>query len=344
MFHQQNNTPYPATAVILPDAAGMDCLIPIVKASFSLELRPKIVQHSLDWLHSDRHYGDPDASSLQYPADYMLLKPATDIIVQGLALAPDDLPVQSMDVSVRVGDVYKRVTVLGDRYWRSDQITTPEPFVSMPIVYERAFGGRVVDDEGALLAINEHNPVGVGMAASYVGAAIADDIPLPNLEDPDHPIRSRSDRPLPAALGAVPANWEPRLSLAGTYDQNWLRARAPWLPDDFNPCWLNCGSRGLVCGSHLTGGEPLVVTGMHPQGEINAVLPEVSLRAIVSMGKARHVWPLFIDTVVLEPNELRITLTLRGQIPLGRHIMQLDSVSFEPARSTAGCSIQAVPA
>lgn len=344
MFHQQNNTPFTATAIILPDANGIDCLVPIVKASFSLELRPKIIQHPLDWLPSDRHYGDAGDTSLHYPADYSLLKPATDIIVQGLAMAPDDLPVQTMDVSVQVGDVKKRITVLGDRYWQGDRITAAEPFVHMPIVYERAFGGRVVDEEGALLAINEYNPVGIGMAASYAGAAVTGDIALPNLEDPDHRIQKRSDRPLPAAFGAVPAHWEPRLSLAGTYDQAWLRTRAPWLPDDFNPFWLNCGSRGLVCGNHVLGGERVIVSGMHPQGEIQAVLPSLALQAVICMGRSRHSCPLHIDTIVLEPDELRITLTLRGQIPLGRKIMQLDSVTFEVAPSTIDHAIGSVTA
>lgn len=344
MFHQQNNTPYPATAVILPDVSGTDCLVSIVKASFSLELRPKIVHHPLDWQPAERHYGDANATSLQYPPDYTLLKPATDIIVQGLALTPDEVPMQSMDVSVRVGDVHKRLTVLGDRYWQGEQISAAEPYVNMPMVYERAFGGRVLDDEGTLLAINEYNPVGMGMAASYVGAAVTGDIPLPNLEDPEHRIQNRSERPLPAAFGAVPAHWEPRLSLSGTYDQDWLRTRAPWLPEDFNPFWLNCASRGLICSSHLKGGEPIVVSGMHPQGEIRAVLPEISLQATVNMGRTRHACPLHIDTVLLEPNELRLTLTLRGQFPLGRKIMQVDSVAFESTRSTAGCTIQALTA
>lgn len=344
MFHQQNHTPYAATAIILPDATGTDCLVPIVKASFSLELRPKIVQYPLNWLPTDHHYGDADATSLQSVADYTLLKPATDIIVQGLALAQDDRPVQSMNVSIQVGDAHKRLTVLGDRHWRGDRITSPEPFVSMPMLFERAFGGRVVDDEGALLAINEYNPVGQGMAASYAGAVVAGDIPLPNLEDPDRLIQNRSDRPLPAAVGAVAAHWEPRLSLAGTYDQAWLSTRAPWLPDDFNPFWLNCGSRGLVCGGHLVGGEPIVVSGMHPQGEIKAVLPEMALQAVICMGKARYGCPLYIDTVVLEPNALRITLTLRSQFPLGRKIMQVDSVSFELARSDASRTTTTVPA
>ena len=336
MFHQQNNTPFPVTSIILPDIAGVESLITIAKASFSLEMRPKIIRSPEDWMSSDRYYGDADTTSLQYPADFGLLKPATDIIVQGSALAPDDRPVQAMDVSIQVGEVYKRVTVQGDRYWQGDRITPAEPFVSMPMVYERAFGGRV--------AINEYNPVGVGMAASYAGAMVPGEIPLPNLEDPDHLIQKRSDRPLPAAFGAVPAHWEPRLSLAGTYDKAWLSHRAPWLPDDFNPFWLNCGSRGLVCSSHLMGGEAVVVSGMHPQGEIQAVIPHLPLQAVISMSRSRHLCPLHIDTVFLEPNDLRITLILRGQFPLGRKTMQIDSVSIEPVRASVSPVIEGVSA
>ncbi len=342
MFHQQNDTPFPVTSIVLPDISGVESLVTIAKASFSLEIRPKIIRNPGDWLSSDRYYGDADTTSLQHPADFGLLKPATDIIVQGLALAPDDRPVQSMDVSVQVGDVFKRVTVTGDRYWQGDRITPPEPFVSMPMVYERAFGGRVMDEDNALLAIHEYNPVGVGMAASYAGAMVSGEIRLPNLEDPAHPIHKRSDRPLPAGFGAVPAHWEPRLSLAGTYDQSWLNHRAPWLPDDFNPFWLNCGSRGLVCSRHLTGGEPVVLSGMHPEGAIRATIPHLPLQAVIRVAGVRHISPLHIDTIFLEPNDLRVTLTLRGQFPLGRKIMQVDSISVETVRASADPAAQSV--
>ena len=61
---------------------------------------------------------------------------------------------------LRVGDSKKLVAVLGDRVWRGSNPTPPQPFVSIPLVYERAYGGSYT--AGERLFCEERNPVGVG--------------------------------------------------------------------------------------------------------------------------------------------------------------------------------------
>jgi len=52
-----------------------------------------------------------------------------------------------IDVAFRVGPMTKAVRVFGDRRWRRGVSdlgpSSPEPFDRIPLVYERAFGGRL---------------------------------------------------------------------------------------------------------------------------------------------------------------------------------------------------------
>ncbi len=78
---------------------------------------------------------------------------------------------------------------------------SPRPFASMPIVYERAFGGPAVED----------NPVGTG---AVPGSA------LPNVVDPQNPHR-------PAGFGPIARHWGPRRRLLAGIDPHsrWSRRR-----------------------------------------------------------------------------------------------------------------------
>src|SRR6185312_7848826 len=125
------------------------------------------------------------------------------------------------------------------------RVSDPEPFDTIPLIYERAFGGWDRRSEDA----NEHrcemrNPAGVGFRDRSLGGD--DDLVLPNLEHPDHPFRSYGDAPPPAGFGFIAPNWQPRLALAGTFDVAWDRTRKPLLPKDFDRRFFNAASPGLV--------------------------------------------------------------------------------------------------
>ena len=85
-------------------------------------------------------------------------------------------------------DFHHTIAVFGDRDWidQDSQLvaTDPQPFTSMPLTYENAYGGKVKLEEGDLPCAP--NPMGKGY---YLTAEQAHGQPLPNLEDPDHLIR-----------------------------------------------------------------------------------------------------------------------------------------------------------
>jgi hypothetical protein len=112
-------------------------------------------------------------SSIRYDTDFVLAKQTTDVIVNGAAHAPRGTALRQLDVSLRVGDIRKNVRVFGNRFWGvgAAWITAPEPFESMPLRFEHAFGGHrpEVRREGGFYW---PNPVGTGFATTREHAAI----------------------------------------------------------------------------------------------------------------------------------------------------------------------------
>ena len=154
--------------------------------------------------------GKPEASSLKYASDLCLRKPATDIVVKAEAMSPGKKPQRQLDVLVRVGAVERALRVFGARVWYKGvtglSFTPPEPFESMPLKWELAFGGR--DTSSAKLLEEPRNPVGVGLVADT--SALVHQ-PLPNIEDPADLIKQREvaseaggRRANHAPLGAAP--------------------------------------------------------------------------------------------------------------------------------------------
>ena len=187
---------------------------------------------------TDVYHGEPNRSSVKVESDLAQVKPRCDVIVIGAAHSPTGEPVPRVEVGVRVdrlaplpdgseaGTLLEhRLVVHGPRElvrggeaggaapvggWR---LTDPEPFVSLPVRYEHAFGGELkvyagdaaADrlDAGARLsgeALAKHpdgdaapvahtacvyNPVGTGwLEAWYASALGVERWPAPRIEAP----------------------------------------------------------------------------------------------------------------------------------------------------------------
>ena len=90
-------------------------------------------------------FGNPALSSNRYEADIAPVKPAAEVIVNGTAHAPNGKAVREMQVGLRLGGLRKVLNVIGDRIYDAGSYSAPAPFRTMPIVYERAYGGTTAD-------------------------------------------------------------------------------------------------------------------------------------------------------------------------------------------------------
>ncbi len=327
MLQFKNRTPFVGTIMLFPDAEGIDTLFAVVKGTFTLGAELAIAEEQIPVAMGPKYHADPEASSLKVASDVSLMKPSTDVLMIGNACAPHGRLTRMLDVGVAVGGVQQVVRVFGDRVWvRSGPgyaATHPEPFELMPLVWERAFGGRDAAESG--LREEARNPAGTGFRASD-GDAPIEGTPLPNLEDPHDPIISWKQQPQPMCFAPIPPNWEPRRSYAGTYDEAWQTQRAPYLPDDFDHRFLQIAPPALVTPQPLQGGEIVQIVGMRPEGPTQFTLPALRPRVRFHMKDTTEERPVMLDTVIVDPTDLRVQMVWRASLPCDKKALTVREV------------------
>jgi hypothetical protein len=336
-----NKTPFVADYAWVRDKDANKIWMVAVKATFHigrdgrccLAARREPVRQTAD------PYGEFGQSSLRYEADLFGLKATTDVLVVGDAIAPNGRTVPLLDVSLRCATVHKTLRVAGDRVWVKTtfgglQATPPRPFLRMPLVYERAFGGwdRSASDP-AQHRMEERNPVGTGFA---IRMEHCEALPLPNVEYAEQAIASWSDRPVPAGFNAIDCAWSPRRELAGTYDERWLRERFPLWASDFNPRYNNCAPADQQTAQFLVGGERVDVTNMSEDGIVSFTIPTIGLAFRTRFGAQRVDHTAQLCTVIVEPNIRRLTLVWQTSLVCNRREDRLDEtlVTEDPDGAT----------
>ena len=332
MLQLKNKTPFQANIAIFPNEQGVDTLYVVVKATFSLGSTISVAEAQRPVVLADEYWGEPGLSSIKYASEAHLTKPATDVVMVGVASAPDRRPMKQLDVTVTVADRRKTIRVFGDRVWEKGWIgvrmSAPLPFETIPLVYERAFGGvHEVNPEKKQVIFEPRNPVG----CSFMGKRKTKQMVgmrLPNLEDPSHLMNKPRMLPPPVGVGALSSSWEPRKSYAGTYDAVWQKTRAPYLPDDFNPRFFNVAHPDLVCHGYLKGGEPLEIINVSPNGPIRCTLPICRLETAVRIAGRTETPPLNLETVLLEPSNATLCLTWRSSVQCDKKTLKVEQVDI----------------
>jgi hypothetical protein len=316
----ENATPFGARWMPSCDREGRDAFLIVCAARFDLHhpdqvgapLVPSETQEPPPL--ADEYVGDPGRSSVCREGQSAYTKPATDVCLWGSARTPDGRPLREMAVRVRVGSRALDLNVFGDRIWersaaRGVRPSEAVPFVMMPLIWERAFGGVAASSTDAPPLFEPRNPVGRGLERDPDSAV---DRPLPNIEDPQHPLTSVSDRPRPVGVTPVARHWEPRVRYAGTYDEAWRRERAPLWPRDFDERFFCGAPPDLQVHPHLAGGEPVALEGLHAAGTIGFRVPRLRLlarsRFVDRMVRTR----LRLDGLFIDTDSLELTMYFRS--------------------------------
>jgi len=229
--------------------------------------------------------------------------------------------VAEVQVGLKVGPIRKVLTVTGDRALAAGGYSAPRPFRTMPIVWERAYGGTPADGSGDV-----RNPVGIG----YRGAASADPevrSEAPNVTYPGEPARGPSDRPAPAGFGAVGRGWQPRIGFAGTYDQAWIDSQWPLPPHDFDPRHHLCAPADQQLPA-LAPGEVFTLVNLTPDGHWQFRLPRITAPLRLIFDDRVEETAFAPDTVLIEPDLRRVTLKARQAFVTRRNAPALREIAF----------------
>jgi hypothetical protein len=340
MWQIQNRTPFAAERAWTRGRDGAEIWLVAVKCTFDITAdgRTRVAADQPPVLLAPEYVDGekPAASSLKYDVDLVRTKATTDVIVLGHAYAPEGREVAELDVGFRVGPVTKRLRVTGDRVWRRGAASEPQPFVRMPIVYERAYGGTdPATSDTAAPQWDTRNPLGTGFVTT---ASAAEGLRLPNIYNPDQPLRGWSERPAPAGFGPVCSHWQPRVALAGTYDDRWQQDRFPLVPLDFDDRFFQCAPPDQQTPRFLAGRESVVLANLTPAGELRFDLPRVFLgfeTFFYTGGRHIHEKPR-LHTVIIEADVPRVSLVWHTALPCHPKVYKLDRTRITRKRLLGG--------
>ena len=312
---------------------GREWLVVVIKGTYVLPASGQaatLAEEQQPLVEADEFHGEPGFSAPRLESDYAPIKPRCDVILNGSAYAPQGKPATRVSVGLRVGEVSKVFDVVGDRQWEAGATGIgagfATPFTCKTISYDVAFGGtdRFSEDPAKHDAFMR-NPSGIGYRKGLTTGPI-NGTPMPNTEERGDPITSPLGEYVPMSFGPVARAWQPRCRHGGTYDQAWLDDVFPFLPQDFDDRYFQCAPEDQQT-EHLAGGEQVTLVNLTPDGHRQFSVPAETLPVyfIRADGERVEAQPV-IDTLSLEPDADRFSMTWRTHLPLRRNMLEIAQV------------------
>ena len=320
-----NSTPYAMERVVIFDRHGNETLLVTLKATYDFfNGGTQLASEQRPVVQADDYLGDELTTSIRVATDFLPPRPSTGVTLFGEAVSTQG-PVKSMQVGVRVGDLSCRAIVMGDRIGFG-QLNNPQPFETMPLIWENSYGGfdNSHSDPAKHDALQD-NPIGKGFLASS-SKLDPDEVPLPNIEDPDAPLEGPRSGGKAVGFCPIPPAWLARRQYAGTYDDTWQKERMPLLPEDFDERFLQCAPPALTAPGYLSGQETVTLLGMTEEGRLDFQLatqpPAVGVR-LHKTGKLSHpnLESIHIDTIARQ-----VCCTWKSAINIQGHAESFKSV------------------
>lgn len=338
----ENRSPFAFFPLFGADEEGRPLVAPLVKATLAIEPdgRLAMAEEQLPIDLEGSYHGAPGSSSVRMEPETAFSKPGGDAVLLGHAHAPSVRAV-SVDVEFAVGPLVRRMRVVGDRVWQRRiagiQASVPRPFEKIPLTYERAYGGwdRTAKDP-RWHSCDPRNPVGVGFRTAR--AEFVEGAPLPNIEDPRAALASYQGKSAPTGVGFISPDWEPRRSLAGTFDRAWMESRHPLLPKDFRREFFSSASPGLSSSRPWRGDEQVRVTGASPQRTVALQLPglEPPVCRFVLRDRSDVAARTSLDTLIVDLDANRVVLIWRTHLILQNGPLDLRALELSVERGALG--------
>lgn len=330
MLQLKNNSGYAAQIAAFPDEKGIESLVVVVKASFSLTDTERLLEEQIPVYLSDEYWGEPGASSLKEAGEMHLHKATTDFIVTGHAGAEDGKETEMCHFSASLGDCGFQALVCGERRFvgRGGLITSPCPFERMPLVWERSYGGGSPGDERVKPDLDERNPVGAG----HLGRRKEQELQgllAPSVQAPGKLVRKLGDKGTPLGGSFVAPQWKLRRQYAGTYDAGWQRSRAPYLPKDYNRMFQQTAPEGMRLKHPPAAGQALHIQGLVGLPGVLAVIPKRRARISVRIKGAEQQPETRLETVRVDGDRCALAMTWRAVVSCDRALHDVETVTIE---------------
>jgi hypothetical protein len=353
----KNFTPFPNFRYYSGDNTGKDFGVVIVKGTytFSPSWRLLLAEEQAPMVFTDLCYGALNVTSLRHPSDLVPNKPSTDVIVNAIARSPDGKAVESWICGLRIEErdgssiIDKELRITGPRQWMprwkrslSDrekqdwrehrryfigwELSAPAPIAELPLHYEYAYGGSKPigrrENGDALLDFDPRNPLGRGaIDPQWSDHTIPQ--PAPQIEAVGEPIRDPYAAYTPESFGPIPPAWEPRLPLAGAYDEKWREEIWPDWPPDYKFAFHHSAHPDLICPRYLRGNERIKLSNLiagHEDVQIELPGDRIVLDLVKADGEIDQ-REMSLDTVFLD-----IASDKRRR----RHVFLSWRLNFEP--------------
>lgn len=318
------------------EPSGRELLVVCIKGTFSFPeqegAEPQLAKKQEPLVEADTFTGEPGFSAPVYESDYAPHKPFCDVLLNGSAYAPGGRLVEKVTVALQVGTMSKTFTVTGDRVWVQNCYSSgvlfspPVPFTVKKISYDKAFGGtdNSYQDPAKVHACMS-NPIGAGFQY-HLDSEFLHGKPLPNTEEPGHPVTDPRGSYRPMSFGPVGRGWQPRSGYGGTYDQNWIDNIFPFLPPDFDNRYYQAAPEDQQI-PYPQGGEPVGLLNLTPEGRTVFRLPRKQMLVWFLLQNGEEVSkPAVLDTIILEPDARRFMLVWRAAMPLKRNMFEVEMV------------------
>jgi hypothetical protein len=321
------------------EPSGRELLVVVIKGTFRFPQPDEPAGHfalhetQLPLVMADTFTGEPGFSAPVYEVDFAPRKPHCDILLLGSAYAPQGRPTTRVEVGVRIGNWRKMFAVVGPRHWECGLVnataTPPGVFIRQPISYDVAFGGTdLLHEDPSQHAAFMPNPVGRGFHR-HIRMDWVEGSPLPATEEIDRGVRDPAGDYRPMAFGPVGRGWEPRYRFAGTYDDEWLEKHCPFLPPDFDEQYFQAAPLDQQVPLEYFKSAPMEVllANLTPQGLTRFTIPHLVAPVHVFPKRGeREDFTATLDTVVIEPDAQRFSLTWRVARPLRRNMFEIAQV------------------
>ncbi|MBP8939615.1 DUF2169 domain-containing protein [Agrobacterium genomosp. 3] len=338
MWAVSNNTPFSADGYFIRDRDGKEYWCVAVRGRF--RARPDGMTDLLEPqpVRLSPAYRDAEANELLADADFAPFRPAADILVNGSAVAPDEKPIDRIDVTVAVGTMTKQAAVTGEarmvKKKRGWDVAEKERASRVELSWRRSLGGSdlFADDDGAEC---EANPIGRGWSRHFERAPEGAELVMPQIAAPADVFDPGRPLSQPVGFGAIQPAWTTRRIHAGTYDDAWIKNRSPLLPSDFSENFHQTAPVDQVYSGELRGGEPVRLEGLHPEGGYAFRLPQCILEADTRIAGKTLTHRFRLVQLEITGDERLVDLVWNAHVPCGGRDQDVE-VSFLRLRQMAG--------